>query len=568
MGTDLIFPSYGDSGRKKPPSSVPNGAANDNNDHTALLRARLRGVADEAVGGANSEETAPAPRPHIYLIPGRLAQTIAAAEQALKASGLSIYQFGGELVAVRGGNGADKATRFVPMSTQQIRLALANAADWAKVSIGADGECQILPTDPPLDLCKIIKENDDRDFPVIKKLSNVPLLLPDGRVVDRPGLDIQTGVYFAPNGVYFPQVPEYPTRADAEDALRQLLEIFSDFPFASEAARAGSIGLVLTLCGRSVFSGPAPLFLLHAHVAGSGKTLLADVCSSIGTAKPTARMANTGDVEFEKRVTSLLMSGAQIVLIDNVQGKLGSPALDAVLTSTGTWIGRQLGQSKMLELQTNAVFVATGNNVEIGGDLHRRTLLIELDADVEQPETRAGFRHPQLLRHIRGNRPRLVVHALTILKAFIQAGSPPQNVSHFGSFEVWSDSVRNALVWLGMADPLADQHKLRQHANEWAEPWSRLLIMLHGKFGDAPFTAKAALAVLIANESADCVVAAKALLQGRSLNSIALAKVFSKYRGKIVNDLRLDATHIRTAGVTHWIIKTMRSADAPVGQVE
>jgi putative DNA primase/helicase len=45
------------------------------------------------------------------------------------------------------------------------------------------------------------------------------------------------------------------------------------------------------------------------------------------------------------------------------------------------------------------------------------------------------------------------VDALTILLSYMKAGLPNQKLSGLGSFQEWSDLVRNALVWAGEPDP-------------------------------------------------------------------------------------------------------------------
>jgi putative DNA primase/helicase len=53
-----------------------------------------------------------------------------------------------------------------------------------------------------------------------------------------------------------------------------------------------------------------------------------------------------------------------------------------------------------------------------------------------------------------------VLAALTVLRAFHVAGRPQQTVP-LGSFEDWSLFVRDALVWLGEADPCATMERAR-----------------------------------------------------------------------------------------------------------
>ena len=147
-----------------------------------------------------------------------------------------------------------------------------------------------------------------------------------------------------------------------------------------------------------------------------------------------------------------MLEGTRLVLIDNINRPLGSGALDAVLTGT-SWSDRILGKSENAHLPLLAVWYASGNNVTFKGDTARRCIPIRLESDLEKPERREGFKHPELLVWVRENRSSLVMAALTILRAYSAAGRPKTGIKPWGSFEGWSALVREALVWCELPDP-------------------------------------------------------------------------------------------------------------------
>ena len=70
------------------------------------------------------------------------------------------------------------------------------------------------------------------------------------------------------------------------------------------------------------------------------------------------------------------------------------------------------------------------------------------------PRNAPAFLHSPLLPWVQQEHPRLLAAALTILKAYYAADCPP--AGHYplsGSFEPWSNLVRQALIWCGEADP-------------------------------------------------------------------------------------------------------------------
>jgi hypothetical protein len=78
---------------------------------------------------------------------------------------------------------------------------------------------------------------------------------------------------------------------------------------------------------------------------------------------------------------------------------------------------------------------------------------MQLEATVEHPEERTGFRHPRLLEHVRERRAALLSAALTIVRAYVVAGRPDMQLRPMGSYEAWTSLIRSALVWADLSDP-------------------------------------------------------------------------------------------------------------------
>ena len=181
------------------------------------------------------------------------------------------------------------------------------------------------------------------------------------------------------------------------------------------------------------------------------------------------------DDECRKRITALAVAGEPLILIDNIAGPLGSPSLDAALTAT-SWSDRILGQTAMATgVPLYAVWYATGNNVVLIGDTARRAVHIRLESPLENPEERDDIHHTDLQTWVRQERPRLTTAAVTILAAFCAAGRPPMSLKPWGSFEGWSDLVRQAVVWVGLSDPGATRADLSTQADREAVALRQLL---------------------------------------------------------------------------------------------
>ncbi len=320
----------------------------------------------------------------------------------------------------------------------------------------------MVPKDPPADYASVLlKSRGMWSFPPLRAVIEAPTLRADGSILQAPGYDQDTGLYYAPSAEFGP-IPENPTRDDAMEALERLREPLKDFPFVGrqkddqKILKSESVALaaILTaLVRRSLRI--APMFLFDAPTPASGKTLLANVVAHIATGHGTAEMTYTGDPDEErKQIMTMLMSGDAVVLYDNIDKPLEGAALCSVLTSD-VYKSRMLGKNSAeakLQAPTCSTFMGNGNNILVRGDMRTRVLLCRIDPNMEKPEERnldAGV----LMRFVDENRASLVQDGLIALRAYFVAGSPKQDIKPC-RFPEWSNIVRSALVWLGCDDPV------------------------------------------------------------------------------------------------------------------
>jgi hypothetical protein len=393
----------------------------------------------------------------------------------------SIYQRGGMLVrVVRDESPAVKGIRrpFAPrielLPPPLLRERLAANAQWVKIKETKEATVE-LPAHPPA--WSVSAVHARANWPDIRQLEAVvdyPVLRPDGTILTRSGYDPETGLLLEMARVSA-SMPERPTRDDALAARDSQLAVVADFPFERDVHRAAWLAALLTPLARFAFAGPAPLFLVDANIRAAGKGLLLDVISRIVTGERfTIATYTEDDEELRKRITSLVMAGDRLVLFDNLAGSFGSPILDAALTGTA-WRDRVLGGNRMAEGPLYMTWYATGNNVIIAADTARRACHIRLESPEEHPEKRQDFQHPDLRAWVGENRGQLLAAALTILRGYCVAGRPDLGLPAWGSFEGWSALVRNAVVWVGLADPGETRLLLQKQSDVAAESMGVLL---------------------------------------------------------------------------------------------
>ena len=411
-------------------------------------------------------------RPVIELGGGKLPAIVDAAETALvSALGDDLFQRGGLLVrltrlesetARRGLRRAQGSLIIRPVELPHLVELLTVAARWMKFNEKVGGWVEV---DCPERIAKTLAARGTWALKSLTGTIEAPTLRPDGSVLATPGYDDATGLFYDPGNVSFPELKLNPSREEAREALRIFERLLSGFPFVDQnKERPGSdfavaVSSILTALIRKSLKS-APLHAFGAPKMGSGKSLLADVVGMIATGRPCAVMSPGEDAnEEKKRWLSVLLEGDPVVCIDNIERPLGGSTLCSILTQE-IYKDRILGMSRTVTVSTAVTLLCTGNNLIFDGDLTTRVIPCDLDPGVERPEERHF--DVDLYKYVPEHRAALVVAGLTILRAYVAAGRPPQEIPQFGRFEEWSDWVRSALVWLGATDPCVGRTRIEE----------------------------------------------------------------------------------------------------------
>jgi putative DNA primase/helicase len=311
-------------------------------------------------------------------------------------------------------------------------------------------------------------------------IARAPFVRRDGSICDTPGYDTRSRALFIPSTQY-PRIPSGPDRGDAEGALARLRGVFHQFPWATGAAESAFISHVLSEAGRLAVNR-CPMFFYNAPSAGTGKTLLQKAASIVAHgAVPALRPWVSDGDEVRKTIYASLLAGDRSLLFDNVPDgvKIRSAELCAAITAE-IWQDRKLGESEARGVANRAVFSASGNNINPAGDLSRRAIVIRLDANTERLAQRR-FDIEDLESYLVRERPRLLVDALTIIRAYHQTATTDITMPvPLASFEQWSHFIREPLIWLGMPDPVDTQ---TGDANEDSQNLASAFALLNARYG-------------------------------------------------------------------------------------
>ncbi|KIR64271.1 hypothetical protein [Micromonospora haikouensis] len=345
---------------------------------------------------------------------------------------------------------------------------------------------------PPRDiLSSVLAGKTWPGVPPLRGIIGAPVLRRDGTLLQQPGYDPQTGLYLAAK-VALPPVPDQPTPEQVRDARTFLLGRFlRDFPWASAADRANYVALLATPILRHFTRSLTPFALIDATMPSSGKTIL-----TAGPGMLYGQRVMTwaySDEELRKSITAVLAEQVGVVIWDNLaEGTvIDSPVLAQLVTS-GVWSDRQLGASRNVATVNDRLWMATGNNLQVGGDMASRTVRVHLDPDMPRPELRdqAGFGIPHLDQWITDPTNQLTVlwHLLVLVLDWTRQGAPRVSGLSMRQFTPWAQALGGFLAHHGIDGFLTNAADVRE-IDEDETRWRAFLTCWHDRHSNRPMTA-------------------------------------------------------------------------------
>jgi hypothetical protein len=426
-------------------------------------------------------------QPSIKIKSGEISRIVDEAEQALIKHGSQIYHRGGELVrpcrvgqlSKKDEAGAitrnDEAIVLIPVNGTWIIEQMSRSAEWYKVSKAPGGKRVKRILDPkPIYALTLLARNGEWKFPALRGCIVTPTMTLDGRLIQKSGYDEDSKLLLNIGVDEFPIISERPTKDEAIAALKILANPFRLFPFIGSGSRSVVLSGMLTSIIRTSLR-TSPLHAMDSPSPGNGKSMLAETIGifSTGTLPPAMSQGKSPE-EDEKRLSTVLHYGDPVIHLDNCERPITGDFLCSILTQEIVQ-ARILGESERRVLPSTALVIASGNNITLAGDVTRRSIIARIDSKTERPDEREFDFDPR--DETRRDRVRMVHCALTVLKAYHEAGRP-EKLRPMGSFEDW-EIVRGALVWLGETDPaetrtaIYNADPVREEISEIMDLWGK-----------------------------------------------------------------------------------------------
>lgn len=321
-------------------------------------------------------------------------------------------------------------------------------------------------------------------LPILGGIATGPYMVASGDVISEAGYSTESRLWLASSGV----VPFKTGKGAAalrshgftqEEAAAGLAIIRADldeFPYATREKDDPLYGLdesVAFAYGLTLLARPScatvPFFLVDAPHSGSGKDLILKCFEVLAHGRYARRITLIGkDHEDRQEIASALATGSSHVVLSDLRSQTANNKTLISLLTEGPQYGiRKLGKNdEGILIPANLVFAATGHNVQFAEpDMYRRTLQCRLNPAIPNPEDRPKTRRnqDQLLAHFAASRPRYLAILFNVLRGYLHwlKSNPAPKLIPCDSFPAWGDLVPAALVWAGMADPMASLARMR-----------------------------------------------------------------------------------------------------------
>ncbi|HYH68226.1 MAG TPA: hypothetical protein VD866_26270 [Urbifossiella sp.] len=487
-----------------------------------------------------------------------------------------LYVRGGKLVSVEFDppvNGTQTAPKIVTLETAEVRTRITRYARLLR----ENDKGEMKPCHPPDWLAKgVCAATVKGNLRYLAAVSTSPVLRMDGTVHQCPGYDPATGVLYVADADC-DTIPENPTRDDAARAAETILKGVRQFPWRATIDQSAWLSMVLTAACRHSFHGPAPLFVGIANHPRAGKTALTKAAGMIATGRealfegyPVRRVAggkkDTEDnEELRKLKTAVLAAGHPFYCLDNVPNghRFGSHVLDSLVTSVMD-AGRLTGTGDASARPALTTWTINGNNIAPVGDTVHRVVPWRQSIRDAREHKQKGFEGLEVTEWASKHRAELYAGCLTMVGAYIRAGRPDQQLPNFAGFEAWSQTIRSAIVWAGLPDPLLTQHEFTATGEDETEAGHLIDLLFELESGRGPLTCAEILDLLDDDLDAGpagswkhpaALIAFRFVFPKGKPSAKKFGAVMKSHRGRVVRDWCIGGKPDRN-GVVQWTVQS------------
>jgi hypothetical protein len=388
-------------------------------------------------------------------------------------------------------------------------------------------------------------------------ITSIPLFRSDGDLIDQPGYDDITQMIYQPEDDLKIHVPEEPSRQALFEAATLIKYPVAEFPFETAADKANWIGMAFTPLLRYLAPGPYKLGIIEAHQPGSGKGYLAGMLRKLHGGTLRGALPDK-EAEMRKTITTALLGAEGIIVFDNVKGMISSPALEALLTAE-TWSDRLLGGNTEATIANDRLWILTGNNASIGGDMARRVLKVRLDAG-PSPEQRTGFAIANPVKWMGDHRGEYLSALMTVIRSWLYAGARMPDATGSDSYALWRQMLSGIMRHAGLGEEF-DAKAVRPVMSDEDEEWESFLHAVREHFGGTLWNTKELGQAINMSPVLESVLPGAMAQKWTGFATTAFTTSLGKFLGnrnrRWFGDIQVSRSEEKRKGVHLWQVKTL-----------
>ena len=291
--------------------------------------------------------------------------------------------------------------------------------------------------------------------PPIRILTRCPVLIErNGQLVQITGYDRESGIMAGGSPV---------TDMSLAEAKELLYELLRDFSFATPADLARALAALITpaMVFGGLLKGRPPIDLGEADDSQAGKGYRNKIKSRVygETMRCIAQKRDGGVGSLEEAFNAALIHGAVFICLENVRGKIDSPAIESFVTEDH--YTARCAYHENVDIDPRRVCLSmTSNKADLTTDLANRCSCVRI---LKQAQDYVYARYPEgdILDHVAADQGRYLGAVFAVVRAWHAAGCPRTDERRH-DFRAWAQSLdwisRNLLD----AGPLLDGHRETQ----------------------------------------------------------------------------------------------------------
>jgi hypothetical protein len=339
-----------------------------------------------------------------------------------------------------------------PLRPATLPTAFETVAKLVKWRATGDGGGELAPATCPESTAKLILASDAflDSLPPIRLLSRCPVLVErGGTLIPVVGYDRESGVLAS--GSPLPVVT-------VDEARSLLIGMVADFQFATEADKSRALAAIITpaMVHGGLLHGRAPVDLSEANASQTGKGYRNKLTAAVyrQVVAPVTQKAR-GVGSLEESFNSRLIDGACFIALDNIRGKIDSPAIESFLTEDR--YSARVPYSGDVEIDPRRIgLMLTSNKAEVTRDLANRSSVVRI-LKRDEGHQFATFPEGDILDHVRAHQPKYLAAVFAILREWHRRGCPRTRDGRH-DFRRWAQSLDWIVQNLLGCAPLLDGH--------------------------------------------------------------------------------------------------------------